>query len=369
MSNFDDIVTDPWAMLAAAEAAIAATDTEPVPIAGEFVVLASGGSSGERGLFVFDTDVFAEYGLTFTRHTTARPRDIGEPPGGLDIALVAASSPIHASGCVPRIFDAGPVRFRRVPVTLPLTEIVDRLNELQPHALMGYPSMVARLARERSAGRLRISPVSVTTASETLRPDQRAVITAAFGAVLVNTFGASEGLVGVSPPDDPVVTFASDCCIAEPVDENDRPVPPGTSSAAVLVTNLFNHTQPLIRYRLEDRFLEHPPSVFDGHFRADVEGRTTDVLRFNEVEVHPHVISSPLAHNAAVGDYQVTQTLNGIDVAVVAQCVDFDALIDQLAGALRAAGLDSPDVRVTAVDDIARDPQTGKRRQFVPLPA
>jgi phenylacetate-coenzyme A ligase PaaK-like adenylate-forming protein len=40
----------------------------------------------------------------------------------------------------------------------------------------------------------------------------------------------------------------------ELVDEHDRPVRPGTPSSSILVTNLYNHAQPLIRYRIEDRF-------------------------------------------------------------------------------------------------------------------
>jgi len=41
---------------------------------------------------------------------------------------------------------ASPVRAVPVPVTLPLAEMVERLNTLQPQLLYGYPSMLARLA-------------------------------------------------------------------------------------------------------------------------------------------------------------------------------------------------------------------------------
>ena len=52
--------------------------------------------------------------------------------------------------------------------------------------------------------------------------------------------------------------FATDMCIVELVDARNRPVADGTTSAKVLVTNLHNRTQPLIRYELTDRFLRHP---------------------------------------------------------------------------------------------------------------
>ena len=44
-------------------------------------------------------------------------------------------------------------------------------------------------------------------------------------------------------------------CIVELVDADNRPVPPGVPSARVLVTNLTNLTQPLIRYELNDVFV------------------------------------------------------------------------------------------------------------------
>ena len=51
-----------------------------------------------------------------------------------------------------------------------------------------------------------------------------------------------------------MLSFASDLCLAELVDEGNNPVPAGITAAKVLVTNLHNLTQPLIRYELTDRF-------------------------------------------------------------------------------------------------------------------
>jgi len=46
------------------------------------------------------------------------------------------------------------------------------------------------------------------------------------------------------------------------------PVSPGTPSAAILVANLFNTVQPLIRYRIEDRFIRRPDAADHGHLRS-----------------------------------------------------------------------------------------------------
>ena len=47
--------------------------------------------------------------------------------------------------------------------------------------------------------------------------------------------------------------------VIEIVDENNRAVSPGQPGAKVLLTNLINYAQPLIRYELTDSVVESPP--------------------------------------------------------------------------------------------------------------
>ena len=369
MAEFDQVVTDPRVTRAAAERALAETATEPSPIDDAFIVLTSGGSSGQRGVFVLDTAAMAEFGCLLLRSMMARLRAIGgPPPGGLTIGMVAAGSAVHATGAGPRMLDGSPLRFASVPVTLPIGQIVDRLNSIRPGLLFGYPSMLAVLALEQSSGRLRIRPAAVTVISETLQAAHRDAIAAGFGVPIVDSFGSTEGLVGATPPDDPVFTFASDACITELVDANDQPVPPGTPADAVLVTNLYNHVQPLIRYRLDDQFVDRGPSPDHGHLRAEVTGRTADVLAYDGVRIHPLVIRSALARAPQVVDYQIRQIAAGVHIDLVANGrVDPDRVAIDVRDRLAAAGLADPEVTVRPVEALARHPLTGKKAQFVPL--
>jgi phenylacetate-coenzyme A ligase PaaK-like adenylate-forming protein len=361
MDAFDDVATDRRVSRASAEAALAATTTTPQPIDGQFLVLASGGSSGLRGLFAFDTAAFAEFGATLMRSTMARLAAVGgPPPGGVRIAMVGAGSAIHATGAAPRVLAGSPVEFVPVPVTQPLEDIVGALNELQSVGLYGYPSILVQLAHEQASGRLRIHPLSVTSMSETLRPHQRSRIREAFGVPIGNTYGSTEGLVGVSAPDDVALTFASDCCITELVDEDNRPVAPGQTASAVLVTNLFNLTQPLIRYRLDDRFVRRP-NPENGHLRAEVEGRASELLRVGESTIHPLAVASPLTACAEVVDFHIQATGEAVHVAVVApDGADTTALESAIVDSLRATGVPDPRVVLEVVDALHRHPQTGK---------
>jgi phenylacetate-coenzyme A ligase PaaK-like adenylate-forming protein len=260
-----------------------------------------------------------------------------------------------------------PITFIPVPVTMPLPDMVDRLNRLQVPLLYGYPSMLARLAREQLAGRLRLAPVSITCTSETLLPEYRAAITQGFRAPLVNNFASTEGLVGSSGPGESAITLASDGCIVEFVDHDDRPVPPGTPSARVLITNLYNRVQPLIRYQLNDCFTRQGDSPDHGHVRATVDGRADEVLHYGEVDIHPLVLRSVLLTRPEITDYQVRQTSRGVDIELQADStVDLDTLHDRLGAALVQVGLRDPDVTVHAVSRLQRDPQSGKLRRFIP---
>lgn len=367
MGEFDDLLTDRRLSRALCERALAATHEEPKPLLGEYVCLASGGSSGQRGVFVLDTHALVEFFCSLNRPTMQRLLAAGgPPPGGFDIAMVAAASAVHATGCAPAWTAGSATPIVAVPATLPLDTIVARLEQLRSPVLYGYPSMLVRLAREKAAGRLRIAPVAITSTSETLLPEWRAAIESAFGVPISNTFGSSEGLVGVSPPGEEAIVFNDDVCIVELVDATNRPVPPGTPSDKILVTNLANRIQPLIRYEITDRFVRQPHVPAHGHLRATVEGRSDDVLRWGGVEVHPLAVRSVLVKQPAVTDYQVRQTERGLELRCLATgAMDAAQLRTELRAALADAGLCDPDVSVRRVDALERHPETGKVRRFV----
>jgi hypothetical protein len=98
------------------------------------------------------------------------------------------------------------------------------------------------------------------------------------------------------------------------------------------------------------------PSRF-GRFQTILGGSTSGPCR------------SPRAGSGPGRDaYQVRQTELGIDIAVIAQDeLNPTALTLALAQSLNAAGLADPQVRVREVTDIARHPETGKARRFLPL--
>jgi phenylacetate-CoA ligase len=366
MGSFGDVVTDRRLTRDQVDRHLAASTAEPALLLGDYVCLVSGGSSGLRGVFVQTTEEYAEFVASVNRRAMAAFLGRGgDPADGLVIGIVAAASPVHSSGLAAAMATSPPLRLVPVPATLPTATIVERLNAAQPPALIGHATKLAELAREQSAGRLRLRLHAVTSISEMLTAGDREAISGAFGVPVINMFVSTEGLVGHSEPGGQVLTFASDTCIAECVDEAGRPVPDGTTAARVLVTNLHNLTQPLIRYELTDRFT--PAGTSPGGFaRASVDGRADDVFRYGPTSVHPSVMVTPLLRARQVREFQVRQTPSGADVTVVADTgLDDAALAAAVELSLRQAGVTGPQVTVSHADAIVRDPRTGKIRRFV----
>ena len=371
MENFDAATTDRRLTRDLTEQHLARAVTDPSLLLGDYVVLVSGGSSGQRGLFVQAVDEYAEFTASVTRRALAATIAAagGLPPEGLVIGMVGAGSPVHSSGLGCVTATRPPVRLVSAPASLPVAEIVRRLNAAQPPNLLAYAAKLAELAAEQRDGRLKLNLRSVSSFAEAISMPERIAVTEAFGVPVIDLFASTEGLVGHSQPGETVLTFAGDTCIAECVDDAGQPVPDGLASSKVLVTNLHNLTQPIIRYELTDRFTPAGTSEA-GALRASVEGRSDDLFRYPEASVHPFVIGAPLLHAPAVREFQVRQTELGADIAAVIDG-EFDpsAMVATIRRNLCQAGLARPQVGLRLVGALDRDPMTSKARRFIPLSA
>jgi phenylacetate-coenzyme A ligase PaaK-like adenylate-forming protein len=157
MGNFDELLTDRRLSRRTVEDHLDASSREPRLMLDDYVCLASGGSSGLRGVFVQTLDEYTQFVASVARGPLAEINaQGGPPPDGVQIGTVLAASSVHSSGWAATC--AGyPVRFTPAPATLPLADIVARLNAADPPALQGYPALLRQLAGERRAGRLRIA--------------------------------------------------------------------------------------------------------------------------------------------------------------------------------------------------------------------
>lgn len=293
-------------------------------------------------------------------------------------ARLAATSPIHISAAISAIMNQSTASFVAVPPSTPIAECVAKLNDVQPFSLAGYGSMMHIMALEQLAGRLRIAPKSAVNMGEPLVPETADLVREAFGIGIRNDYGASECPLGVSWWDSALLHLCDDTTVIELVDEHDQPVPRGTRSAKILITNLTNRLQPLVRYEITDEVTEaivdpdhdafHPPGPWAGRWIHPPQGRNDEWFNYGDVVVHPHVFRSALASVPDIIEYQVTQTADGAEVAAVADDpFDEHSLRDALALELHRVGLVDPTVSVRVVGGLKRHPNSGKLRRFIPL--
>jgi phenylacetate-coenzyme A ligase PaaK-like adenylate-forming protein len=368
MANFDAIVTDPRLERGVVERHLDGLVRDAY-LLDEYHVCASGGSSGRRGVFVYERDAWSVVFLSYFRFLARRMQDIF---GGASVrvAMVAADKASHMTAAIGETFRPPDRDIVRVPATLPLARIVAELNELQPNAVQGYTSIVHQLTHEAEVGRLRIAPRLVATTSEPLLPETRAAVARAWGAPIFNGFGSTEGLMGGSCSAERGLHLSDDAFVLEPVDAEGRPVSPGTRAAKVYLTRLYGLTQPLIRYELTDEVtvLDEPCSCGTALLRIDdVQGRLDDCFAYDDgPTIHPFTFRSILGREATIVEYQVRQTARGAAIAVRGDgAIDTARVAAALRGVLATHGLQDAEVTVTVVEALERQ-ATGKLRRFIP---
>jgi phenylacetate-coenzyme A ligase PaaK-like adenylate-forming protein len=197
----------------------------------------------------------------------------------------------------------------------PLPVLVEQLNAFQPALLATYASALAELTAEQEAGRLRISPLMITSGGELLAPAVRRRAEAVFGCPVNESYAASEAMPLALPCRYDQLHLNSDWFLVEPVDADGRPVPAGSRSDGLLVTNLANFVQPVIRYHLGDSVMITDRRCACGSPLATitVEGRTDDVLRVprasgGKVVLLPMAVATAVEETSGVRRYQVLQT-------------------------------------------------------------
>jgi phenylacetate-CoA ligase len=373
MEHFDEIVTDERLSLELVNAHLDKVESSGY-LLDRYSAVTSGGSSGERGVFVYDWEGWIVFGLSCLRHLLrAKQSDPELAFRPLKLAWVMAGHFTHATAAIGRTFAGPAVTTVRLPVTLPTEQIVAGLNAAQPDALNAYPTALHVLSFEARAGRLRISPRLVQSAAEPLLPEIRAAAEAAWGVRVGNLYGTSEGGGTAVPCEHRRTHLSQDLVIVEPVDENGQPVPPGERSAKIYLTNLYNRALPLIRYEITDEvtILREPCECgSSAPCFADIQGRLDDTFLYNGRPIHPLVFATALGRRAGISEYQVRQTPSG--AAITLRCqgpVDFDHLAAEIEQGLAQLGLEHPEVTLTTVERLERVDGPAKLKRYVPLSA
>lgn len=274
------------------------------------LVATTSGTTGERGIFTYSAeDWAAARAITFARvyRSLLLPRRIlgalYERPQRMAF-LVGGGGHFMASllvSYVPKL--AYPfVKTLKMPIDLPFADVVKQLEDFQPHTVHTYATVLPALCAAQQDGKLHINPYVFTVGSESLGIQMRTQMQQVFPtSELVETYAATECPFMASSCSHGHLHINEDACILEAVDAEHRPVPDGEWGEHVLLTNLVNMAQPLLRYVLSDRIRIIPVDGPQGEpclcgsplSRIEVEGRSDDVFYWQDGvgrwQMHPPI--------------------------------------------------------------------------------
>ncbi len=282
IEHFDELVTD-RRITRKRIAHFLARSTDPQELfEGRFHVLHTSGTSGTVGYFVFSHEAWIKGASHAVRAAPLRWRR--------RTAFVAATRGHFAGASLMLTGNHGTNNLfydvRTFDVGRPMPEIIAELNKFQPHALSGYGTVLKVLAEAQECGELHIKPTHVGNGGEPLLLETKACLERVFQVPVMNAYASSEHLyMGMTLPGSEGMHLLEDDLIFE------------LKSDHTCVTNLFNETMPLIRYRMDDVLVPDLNGSNNYPFTKvkEVVGRNENALLFTnrhgrEDFIHPIVI-------------------------------------------------------------------------------
>jgi len=253
-----------------------------------------------------------------------------------------------------------------------INSIVDKLNNIQPNIIVSYSTFLEILTMEE---KLKIKPSFIVSISEPLTPIIREKLKDRFlFTQIIETYGCTECPILAVSCKYNNLHLQEDCCYIELIDENNNILPfeKGVISHKILLTNLLNTYQPIIRYVLDDSIevLEDCPcgSVFK---TIKVHGRSDDI--FNLIDIYGNVkrilpisIESSIFIDLPLSGYQVIHTQqNFLLILYVSKNDCYELLNNKMANFLKSKGLSNVNYCIQKTDKIKR--MNGKIRQIISL--
>lgn len=365
VERFDDIVADRRIRLTDIWRHMHAEVATGKPYFGRYRIFTSAGSTGEVivALAAPEEHVYNLAGASRARAFAGLPWNPLRPRR---VAAVAGALPWLSSSQLAKTEQSRFAPLLHLGAGEPIEQLVSQINAWQPEILEGYTSILSVLADEQVAGRLQVHPHMVGSGGETMTPEIRRRIRAAWNQDPFDYYGTVEGGThAVECREGRRMHVMDDLLVLEVTDEQYRPVPAGEPGARVLVTTLWRTTQPLIRYEITDSVTMSPdPCPCGRPFRslAAIQGRLPRLLQLpsadgtRQVQV-PSMAFSYVA-NLPVVWRRLSQEDGRLVISVVGMPEGFDPapMLDALARVVEEHGTAPVTVELRVLPEIPRTP-------------
>lgn len=278
-------------------------------------------------------------------------------------------------------------RFARIHVlylTDPFEKNIARLNEIQPDFITAYTHVHLNLARAEQQGKLKLRDGGklslLISMSEPLDQATRHHIENVFGVHVSNHYAMAECMaLTLGCPVSEGAHLNQDLALLEVVDRDYNPVPDGQAGDKILITNLYNTVQPIIRYEIDDQVTISTNPCPCGNpmpLVQTIAGRSNDRLwverNGQEQEVPKFIFQAAFLPFYDLAEFQVVQT-DKRRFKVYAQAVNDRTLSPQrIKEAVRDKQLQENmdgwfDIDVELTPEIKPDARSGKKRRYINL--
>ena len=375
MDHYDDFVCDPVIKRQDLENFLSVSQDPREKYRDIYTVMHTSGSSGAISLYVYGPNDWALLrALVVARVVKPLPHF----PRRVRLAFIGTADGHYGAVSTSSDAPASLAEFLPLHINTPLEKINAKINAFQPDVLCGYSSGLYLLAQEQLRGRIAVRPERIISTSELLTPEIREAVTQAFGIAPINLYAASESpCMAAQCALHQDLHLATDWHIFEALDDQLRPAAAGTPGHLFL-TNLYNYTQPLIRYRMNDEIVINEPLCRCGSpfpTISNLVGRQEDFLWYDTAQgkrdfVHPSVLVEFFV--IGLKGFQYIQLPNNellMKVIIDGNKETVIAAIRQrMTEILRGKELDKTvKLHIEVVSDIPNDPVTGKYKQVIPL--
>lgn len=375
MENYDDLICDQVLKRKDVEEFINNPLNQNKKYKDNYNIICSSGSSGEVGIFAYNLKEWNYIkALNIQRTSKSKLRLFSKIKVAFIGNVYGNYAGVSLTNELPKLF----TKTIAVNINSPIGEIRAQVDSFQPEILSGYASGIFTLAQEQIKGNINIKPTKILCSGEVLNDHMRSEIKNAFGIEPINLYAASESLGMASEcQEHNKLHLFTDLYKFEVVDKELKPVLPG-SSGNLILTNLFNYTQPLIRYRMNDEVILDDNLCECGSpfpVLKSIAGRQDEFLWFEKSDktkefIHPSIIRG--SYVAGVDKIKVIQTsMNSLQIKAISNGDEVNIIsnikmkIDEI---LQSKGLDK-DVTfsVEIVSKLENDKKTGKYKLIVPF--
>lgn len=327
MENFDNWMTDRNVTKKKVDHFMSDLSNVGKKMDGKYLVYTTSGSTGNPCVVLYDEATINVASAIGVLRSFARRQDMKEfmRQGKKNAALFADGGFYLASGSVKYNLNKMPWKKNKMKtydVRNKTQDIVDMLNEYQPTMIGSYPTALELLAYEQESGNLNVSPVIIMTGGENLSDEVRERLSKVFNCYVQTNYSCTEGGTVACECTEHHFHVNDDWVILEAVDKNNQPVPFGTQSSKVLLTNLANKVCPLIRFEITDRIVMHNEPCACGNTRPwlTIEGRTDDILTFeNNIKIAPLSLYAIIKEIHEIQRFQLIQVKrNELELRLIA---------------------------------------------------